>query len=206
MKYIKMLGLAAVAAAALMAFVGASTASATVLCKVNTATTGCHVGGNAYAKGTTIKGNLTATAILETVGGEVLNKCTGSTLEGKTETTGGAAETVEGKILTLSWSGCEKHTTTLSTGKLVIHYSEKDNGTLTASGTEVTINGIFGTSCVYGAGEGLNLGTVVGGSPATIAINTIVPRISGGFLCPAEARWTASYELTSPKPLYIAEN
>ncbi|MDQ3725057.1 MAG: hypothetical protein M3335_04060 [Actinomycetota bacterium] len=204
MKYIKMLGLAAVAAAALMAFVGASTASATVLCKVNTQTTGCHAGGNAYAKATTVKASLTKTAVLETLGGETLNECTGSTLEGKTETTGGAAETIKGVFVIISWSGCLKHTTTIAVGDFELHQANSDNGTLTATGVQVTINGIFGTSCVYGAGEGLNLGTVVGGSPATITINTIVPRISGGFLCPAEARWTASYEVTSPKPLYVS--
>ena len=48
MKYVKMLGLAAVAAMALMAFLGASSASATVLCKTHI-TSGCAAAGWDYA-------------------------------------------------------------------------------------------------------------------------------------------------------------
>jgi hypothetical protein len=57
MKYLKMLGLAAIAAAALMAFVGAGTASAAggVLCKVEGTSSGTTCpSGQAYTPGTKI--------------------------------------------------------------------------------------------------------------------------------------------------------
>jgi len=204
MKYIKMLSLAALAAMALMAVVGATTASATVLCKNSSNTTTCS---EDYASGTAIEGTITSgtTAVLETSGGTVLDTCTESTVKGNTETTGGSSATVKGDIKTLTWGSCTRTTNTLAVGSLEIHHTAgSDNGTLTATGTtEVTIDTIFG-SCVYGTGTGLNLGTVVGGNPATLSINVGVPKISGNFACPATGIWTANYTVTSPKPLFVS--
>jgi hypothetical protein len=195
MKYLKILGLTAVAAMAMMAFAGSASATALK-----------GAGGAALGAGTVIESSLTKPAVLETTGGEKLNECTGSTLAGKTSNAGSATETVRGTISTLSWSGCEKTTTTLKTGELEIHWiSGTTNGTVTGKNSEVTINGIFGSSCVYGTGAGTDLGVLNGGTPATIEINTIVPRISGGFLCPAEARWTAAYKVTNPGTLNVEE-
>ncbi|MDQ3725058.1 MAG: hypothetical protein M3335_04065 [Actinomycetota bacterium] len=208
MKYLKMLGLGAVTAA-LTVLVGAGTASATVFCKTTT-TIGCAAGSNDYAAGSSLKLNLTSSAIYETFGGELLWECSGSMLEGKIANTGSTTETVSMPIHTLTWTGCLKHTTTLNTGELEVHHATgqhgEGSGSLTGKRTEWTINGIFGSSCAYGFGAAVNLGTLKGGNPATIAINTILPRISGGFICPAELRWTASYEVMAPRPLYISEN
>lgn len=211
MKYMKMLGLAAIAAAALMAFVGASSASATVLCKVT------PEGANAtcpstqdYPAGTKIESTLEAgtTAILES-GSTVLDTCTASTVAGETKTTGSATETVKGPITTLSWgtaaTPCSKTTDTISKGELEIHWIKgTHNGTLVGKGSEVTINTIFGT-CVYGSSTGITFGTVESGSPAKIAINAVVPKISGNFACPETSRWTANYTVTSPTPLYVGQ-
>jgi hypothetical protein len=217
MKYLKMLGLAAVAAMALMAFVGAGTASATVLCKTQL-TTGCAASGWDYPAGTTIDATLkspTSTATLETTGGTTLDTCTGSTVHGKTETTGSSTTTVSGKLTSelnaegdpkgLTWSGCTVPTTTLAAGSLEIHWiSGTDNGTLTASGAEVTVNTGFFGACVYGTGTGKDLGTLLGGSPATLAISTNVTLTKNeSGLCPSETKWTATYEVTTPKPLFV---
>lgn len=209
MKYMKLIGLAALAAMALMAF-GAGTASATKLCKNNLSTTNCS---EHYPEKTLVEATLTKnakgeqTAILETLEGTVLDTCTGSTVAGKTENTAATGEPVKGKIETLTWSGCTKTTNTLSMGTLEIsHIAGTDNGTLTGSSTEVTINTIFG-SCVYGlAATGTHIGTVVGGNPATITISAIVPKLSGNFACPSESRWTATYTITQPNPLYVSHN
>jgi hypothetical protein len=193
MKYLTIL--AAVAALAMMAL--AASASATAL---------KGAGGTALGAGTLIEGALSKNAVLETISGEKLNECTASSLVGKTSNAGSATETVKGAINLLTWSGCEKATSTLSTGELEIHWiSGTTNGTVTGKSTEVTINGIFGSSCVYGTGTGTDLGVLKGGTPATIEISTIVPRISGGFLCPTEARWTAAYKVTNPGTLNVEE-
>ncbi len=200
MKYIKMLGLAAVAAMALMAF-GAGTASATELYQLKTGANAVTLG-----KGTTIDASLTGSAKLE-AGGEVLDTCTGGTVDGVVDNPGSSTTTVSGPINELTWTGCTKPTTTVKTGALEIHYSSNTNGTVTGSGSEVTINGIFGTSCVYGTGAGTDLGTLVGATGphahATLAINTSVPRVSGGFLCPSTAVWNANYTVTSPTGLVV---
>ncbi|HEV2858726.1 MAG TPA: hypothetical protein VGW80_10025 [Solirubrobacterales bacterium] len=203
MKYLKILGLAAVAAAALMAFAGS--ASATVLCNNNTSTTACT---SKVTAGTAIKSELNGgSATLETTGGTVLVTCTGSTVAGTVENAGGSAATVGGKITALTWSGCSKEVKTLVNGELEIHHiAGTDNGTLTAKNTQVTVNGLFeNESCIYGAGTGTDLGTLVGGAPATLSISALVKRQTGsGALCPAETRWTASYKVTAPNPLYVA--
>ncbi len=205
MKYVKMLGLAAVAAMALMAFVGAGTASATVLCKT-TLTTGCAAAGQDYPAGTKIHATSEGSAVLETTGGVVLDTCTGSTVKGKTSNTGGASETVSGPIEELAWGACSRTTNTLKLGSLEVHHiAGTDNGTLTATGgIEVTILTIFGT-CTFGTGANLDIGRVTGGAPATIDTDkTVVPKIAGNAACPAHGVWNANFIVTEPTPLYVA--
>lgn len=210
MRYIKMLGLAAVAAAALMAFVGAGTASATTLCKtVPDASGNCEAAWH-YPVGTTIHATQEpgTTANLENTSGSTLDTCTESTIHGVTTTTGSATETVKGHIDAISWGSgttpCTATTDTLALGTLEVHAElPHGRGTLTGAGSKVTVN-IFGVSCVYGTGTGTDLGTVTGGNPATIDVNAVIKKEEGGFLCPETTKWTASYIVTSPKPLYVA--
>ncbi len=120
-KYAKILGLAAVAAMALMAFVGTGTASATVLCKTNL-TTGCAAAGQDYPAGTGIHATSESSGILETTGGVILDTCTGSTVKGKTSNTGSASTTVSGPIEELAWGVCRRTTNTLKLGSLEVHH------------------------------------------------------------------------------------
>jgi hypothetical protein len=194
MKYLKMIGLAALAAMALMGFAGS--ASATEL----------YSGAVTQGKGTVIDASLSGSAILETTGGEVLNTCTGGTVKGSIENAGSATTTVSGPISELTWSGCTRETKTIANGSLEIHHIAKTiNGTVTGKNSEVTINGIFGSSCVYGTGAALDLGELKGSTTndATLAIKATVPRTAGGFLCPSTAVWNASYTVTQPTPLHV---
>jgi hypothetical protein len=61
-------------------------------------------------------------------------------------------------------------------------------------------------SCTYGTGTARDLGTLTGGNPATIDVNTVLIKQAGGFLCPPEAEWTASYTVPVPRPLYIGKS
>jgi hypothetical protein len=205
MKHLKMLGLAIMAAAALTALLGAGTASATELCSTNTSP--CT--GTMYPAGTEIEATLTGTAKLETTGGTTLDECKEGGVKGTTSNTGGSgeSETVIGSIPAsgLTWVKCTFTTTTTVGGELEIHTDTPGvpdgNGTLTARGFEVSIPTIFGT-CTYGFGtEAHDLGTLKGGSPATIEINTLVPRLSGP--CPEQARWKANYKVVKPTSLYV---
>jgi hypothetical protein len=193
MKYLKMLGLAAVAAMALMAF-GAGTASATKLCT----DTAC---GTVYAAGTEISGSLVGSAKL-TVGSETVDTCTGSTVAGKTANSEGA--TVGGAITTLSWSSCTATTHTVALGELEIEKTAKHNeGNVFGKGSQVTVV-IFGTTCTYGTGTGTKLGTITGGTEPKMNINAVgLTKTAGGFLCPTSAGWDAEYVVTKPHALYV---
>lgn len=205
MKYVKVFGLAAVMAMAMMAFLGAGTASATVLCKTSL-TEGCGASGWDYPAGTQIHATLEAgsSATLRNTESSIVNTCTESTVLGKTTNTGSSNETVVGHIEALSFGHCTNTTDVVSLGELEVHWDVgTDNGTLTARTAAVTMN-LFGASCTYGAGGGTDLGTVTGGSMATMDVNAVVNKTAGGFLCPGTAVWEAKYTVTSPEPLYIS--
>jgi hypothetical protein len=94
MKYLKMLGLAAIAAAALTAILGAGTASATKLCENNqTANCTSHV-----VKGSTLKFTAESSVKFSGAFGIVFDTCTESTMEGPTTGTGG----VDGVAVTVN--------------------------------------------------------------------------------------------------------
>lgn len=200
MKYLKMLGLAAVAAAALMAFVGAGTASASVIC--STTTTPC---GSPWANGTVMEFSLVGTAKL-TGAGVTLDTCTGGGVKGKL-TNGSSTTTASGAIESLTWGPCTSTTDTTQLCSLEVHnISGTSNGTVTAGGSKackVTINTPLFGSCVYSTGtSAIDLGTLTegkssGNTPdATLHVNTTVVLDSGP--CPSTAGWEATYVLTAP--------
>lgn len=220
MKYIKILGLAAIAAMALTAFVGAGTASAakTVLCKANE--TPCSP-ANTYAAKTKIVAGLKAgtNAKLKTEGGFVnpTVECTTSAVEGETSEIEG--EPLKGKITVLSFGGCSaagfgKCTATAknlpyNAAITTDPKSEPEtmgDGILTVTsggtgnpGAEVVCEKIA-APCVYSA-VSFAL-TIKGGNPAEV-IASALPLSGGVFPCPPKATWTATYTITSPKPLFV---
>jgi hypothetical protein len=211
MNYLKMLGLAAIAAMGLMAFLGAGSASATVICKTNADP--CPSAWMVNS-GEELSATLEGTAALESTGGETLDTCTGGSVSGPTEQTGSATETVSIKssITQVAWSGCTATTDTVSGGTTEFHKINGVNAfTVTVRETKVTVN-IFGVSCVYGFESTYkDIGKFIPAEPpkkARMEISTIVPKTSGGFLCPSETRWTATYVATSPNEgfLYAAES
>ncbi|HEY5943448.1 MAG TPA: hypothetical protein VIT89_11400, partial [Solirubrobacterales bacterium] len=161
MKYLKMLGLAAVAAMALTAFTAGS-ASATTL----------EVSGVTQNKAVTLEATLKTgtSAILSRTDGSLANTCTGSTVKGTTVTPFTGA-TVTGPISTLDFGPCERPVTVHKAGTLhVAHIAGTTDGTVTSSGAEVTVGSIFGTlNCKTGGGVDLGTLTGVDGSPSTHA-------------------------------------
>ncbi len=202
MKHLKILGLAVVAAAALMAFVGASTASATVLCSTNT--NPCT--GTKYPAGTTVSASLaTGTkAVLSTEFQKI--ECSKSAVGGKTSNAGSGTETVSGAVETLTFEECNCEVSVLKKGTLEVHsVATNGNGTITSNGAEVTVecSTIFGkVHCIY-VTENTNLGTVTGGSPAKVTASASIPRLTTNALCAAEANWKAEYSVSAPNPLWV---
>jgi len=185
MRYIKMLGLAAVAAAALMAFVGASTASATVL--VGTS--------GPLGSGTTINAALEpgTEAVLEAGFGNIA--CGESTVHGTISNAGGAAATVSGPISKggLTFGACTGDTVSvLKEGTLEIHHiAGTTNGTLTSSGAEVTVinHDTGGTHCIYRT-ENTHIGVLTGNKTGTATLH-------------AEATWKATYTVNVPDEVWV---
>jgi len=202
MKYAKMLCLA-VAAAALVAFVGASSASATVLCSTTPNAEGVCPSGWTYPAGTSIHAVNTTTVRLDTTFKTV--ECTGSTITGETSNKGSASETITGPEGTLTFSGCNCTVNVLKAGTLEIHWiSSTHNGTVTSNGSEVTVtcSTIFGNvHCIY-VTENDSIGDLTGGNPAIFHSTAVIKRKATNGLCSEESTWTATYEVTSPKPLY----
>ena len=191
---------AATAAMMLMAVIGVASASATVLCAEST-TSECTSDG-----GPVINASLTKASKISNTEGSVLDECTSGTLVGAPSNIGSSTETVSGPIGELTWASCTKTTDTISSGELEIHWiSGTDNGTVTGKNNSVTAL-ISGVSCTYGTGTGTDLGTLEGGSPATINVSAVLAKTAGGFLCPASVKWTATYSVTSPQPLDVGEN
>jgi hypothetical protein len=202
MKYLKILGLAAVAAAALMAIAGAGTASATVLC--DSATNPCAA---KWAAGTQLEFHIQAgtEGIWAATSGEPTVRCTEGILKAK-PSTGGALETVTMSIggeSEFNWNkGCGSgiETKTLEGGKLEIHsISGSSNGTVTATGFSFTTT-FLGASCVYTFAEPTDMGTLTGSATgdAVLDINTVFTKKEGSFVCPLTVTWKENFTQVAP--------
>jgi hypothetical protein len=200
MKYVKMPGLAAVATA-LMALVGASTASATALCTNNSSSSTCSW---KYTAGTTVKAQNESSATITTSFKNI--ECTGSQLEGTTSNSGGGGEAITVVVSSLNFTGCNCEVKTIFNGTLSISWEGGFLGSLVSNGAEITAScsTIFGTvHCIY-ATNGTHLGTLFGGSPARISVSSSdIPRLTTNALCDESADLDASYKVTSPNPLYV---
>ncbi len=193
MKYVKILGLLAVAAAALMALAG--TASATI---VKTETSGAAATPTIHAVNE--GGHVSLQNPIATI------SCS-STVEGKVESHGSGV-TAKGNITTLSFTGCTNswHVTAVagSLGSLEVHWTSGYNGVLTSSGSKVDTTRL-GVTCVYETNN-TNIGTVTGGSPATLHIEASIPingAESSGLCGSGNAKWEGNYVSTSA--IYVGE-
>jgi len=184
MKYIKMMGLAVVAAMAL-----ASTASATVL----------EGSGGNLPKGTLVE--MTGTNAVIKAGFSTV-ECSHSELDWKTSNAGGAGETVEGNINGLKYSGCNMTVTVFKTGKIIVHHTSGSNGSVTSEGAEMTVNN-HSISCTYGTPNATPIGTISGGGPALLEGEALLARVAGGFLCAQTGQWSNRHIATTPVPLYV---
>ncbi len=199
MRYLKMLGLAAIAAAALMAFVGTGASSATVLC--STTASPCPE-AQKWPNGTRLEFSLASgTSLLWTNGKETLETCKGSTFRTEITNKGSEASTVTSENQALTFSQCTFPSGTTKLGGLEIHnIAGTSNGTITSVG-EIgwTFNSILFGSCLYGWTNGGVVGTITEGKPATIHLNTQIVKLPGsGAACPPNGELAGTYTLTEP--------
>jgi hypothetical protein len=214
MKYLKMLGLAAIAATALTALVGAGSASAGVVaCTVNT---GPCPSGNEYTGAIESHLKTGTNAVLSNSVDTVT--CTESTMNGEITTATNANNNSTGKITAVNFGGCKDQngeTCTTTVEHLPWHaeltsteVAGKINGngkmTVTSGGSggpqAKVVCGSF-LSCTFGV-ESATV-DVIGGNPAIIKTTGIEMTHISGFLCPTTATWTAEYSITKPTSLFV---
>jgi len=216
MRHLKMLGLAAIAAVAAMAFVGASSAMAesTALCKVSTSP--CPE-KSLYPSGTVIKAQLLPGTESLLLGPEPESKievqCTGSTSEGKT-TGASLANPLTGELTSLAFSGCTYgapktpacEVNVEKLGVLTLLKTAVNLGEAKVTGVLVTVTCAAVLKCTYTT-EALPLhakGTGPSGEVAELTASKAPLVQEGvGVGCPAKGFFDAKYEITSPTPIFI---
>jgi hypothetical protein len=217
MKYLKTLGVVAVVAAAFAAYVAGPASAAgitsekTVLCKVNE--TKCAV-TNQYPSGTAVAATLKSGTKAVLKAGFAVIECGESSIGGTAEWSE-ANHTPHGILTTETFTACNAGQTVTVNEKaeLIIHHEEVEparagTGVLTVKGGKVTVK-VGTVECTYGGTTGIaNSGVMInGGAEATaVASNaeTKLEKVAGGALCASPAEWAAEYNITAPKPLWIA--
>jgi hypothetical protein len=200
MKYGKLVGLLAMAAAALMAFSASASAATTLTSPANTV-----LGAKAKITGKSIEGAIAGTKHVVLTGPLGINVQCESHVEG--EVTGqNAGGTTEGKITSLAFTGCTNgyivHVKAL--GTLEVHTEKttaNGNGTITASGTTVEVTNTPVGTCAYQTGSNLDIGQLTGSDTDPLfEITAAIPRHagSGGAFCGSSGTWEGKYTVTVP--------
>jgi len=203
MKHLKMLALAITAAICVIAFAGAGSANATVLCK--TATNPCT---SAYPKGTKFRATLKTGTITKFEAGAGNVECEGSEMEGEVTEAGGKGVTVTIPLGKWSFSLCKGTVTVIVKPKIIVHWKPIFRFSWTFKAViEITLHLTGGVSCTYGSTTGeINVGESVGEPTSELTVESSLPKLAGGFLCASSAKWTGAYTLNEPTPLYAAES
>jgi hypothetical protein len=193
-KYIKILALAAIAAAAFMAFIGAGTASATQLCTDS--------GGVC----TEYSGNINGTASNATLATNLANvECSDSVTTINAFASTGAP--ILGEVTALSFTGCRTEVTLIPCTVTVrnLPYSASLEGkTLTVTdeagaGAKVVCGTLL--SCEFLTKKAQL--TITNGSPTVAEAKGVELSHETGTACPSTATWSATYAVTSPTGLTV---
>jgi hypothetical protein len=188
MKYIKMLGLLAVAASALAVFAGTASAS-TLTAPQKTA----------MAIGSTIEGTSTN---IELHGPFATVKCNDSvfkfTVEENQTKKGVDAG---GKLSTLHFGSCNYSVTTPAETKLGT-FRINSASEVFSSGTEITVHTSIG-ECVYTTNNTKLFTLTEGFNPVLHHGSAGIPRSGGSFFCGSTGTWTGTYWITNPSYLEV---
>jgi hypothetical protein len=185
MNYLKMIGLAAVAAAALMSFGGTASATTPTSPSGTTYTGTVHL----HFGRTELHGPFTTIS------------CGTWTFHWKWESHG-ASVTAGGKISSININECNYPVKVLKAGSLEVHGTGGGNGTVTWSGGEITIETSI-ANCIFTTSN-TDIGTLTGGTPAKLDVNSAaIPRTGHSFFCGSGATWTGSGTVLTPGTLLI---
>jgi hypothetical protein len=193
MKITKILGIAAILALAVAAFVGTTSASAAfkklTMCKTHeTPGTVCK-SGNILRE---VKGSATNPILL----GQLNEKCSSSTVVLKE--TSATSTTISGQVTTLTFTGCEPCTTVTTTPP---YAASATTAALTSAGSALLSNCPFGINCKFGTkgatleygrdAEGLIIEAIAKEQPLTLEEGS-------AFFCGSSGKWDAAYKVATP--------
>src|SRR4051794_17474004 len=193
-KYIKILALTAIAAAAFMAFLGAGTASGTRLC---TDSGGVCTGQS---------GNITGTAHNAPFATDLANvECSGSATTINASSSTGAP--ILGEVTALSFTGCRTQVTLIPCTVTVrnLPYSASLEGkTLTVTdpvgaGAKVVCGTVLSCEFLTTKAEL----AITNGEPTVAVAKVVGLSHESGTICPSTATWSATYAVTSPTGLTV---
>jgi hypothetical protein len=207
-KYTKMLGLAAVAALALMAFVGTSGAAASAKVCSTTGTGAACAGSHGLEYTTQPLAASTGAGVATLTSGFARVECP-STMSG-TVTHGGSGTIT---ALTFTVASCKSTlgacTVAKATGlpwAATAVTGTAPSGTMTVSST---VGGEFtcgGVNCQYSAPSAGTKGeiTVKGGEPAVVTASKVpMSKIGGSAFCSATSEWDGVYTVSTPASLFL---
>jgi hypothetical protein len=214
-KHLEVRCIAVVAAVGLMALLGASSASATVICKETpTGTISTARCDNDYVAKQVFKFKATNPVLTSDLYSDVM--CLSSEASVEQANTGGTGTPVTGKVTALTFSGCTETFFHFScTVKAVglpfsaeIHWiSGTHDGTVEVFNGRASVSCPFiGLNCVFGAAA-LDM-ELESGNPARVTTNEVELEMfeEPNFTqCPTLANWDATYVATSPTAIYIAQ-
>lgn len=183
MKYIKTLGLLAVAAAALMVFAGTASAGSTLT----------------SPEGTTYTGEIRATSTnWELDGAFVTIKCGHSELKAKVEKHG--AVDAGGNISSMTLTECNYAPTPTIKGAIIF----TPFGPIVIVYWELHFHTSVGQCTFTTPSSGTTVGTLTEGKNASWDINSAkLARTAGNFLCGSSGTMTGSYDFVTPNDLWV---
>lgn len=198
------LGTALVAALAATALVGAGSASATALCVAEQEV--CQR-VNTYPAGTSIAATTTKSEFKTSL---ATITCTESTVSGKVTEEDGSP--MKGQITSATFAKCSAGILNCSMTMLNLPYGASVEWSSEDDGTAVIEEGEKGQitatvvcapfiNCTYATGA-VELSAEGGATGKLIATEEALTKVAGS--CPVEATWTATYDVTAPKPVHVA--
>jgi hypothetical protein len=188
MRSLRILGIAVMAMAALLALGGSALAS-TVTSPTGTAYTG-------KLKGTSIGHGVLHNPIAKIECNVVIEGEIGK--HGKGVTAEGTATNVTIGPCTNNW-----HVTTAAMGTVIAHWTGGYNGTIVSDGATVETTR-FGVTCRY-VTNNTSLGVATGGNPGSMDLEAFIPFHGGSPLCGSGATRLTGNGTTTPEALYLSE-
>jgi hypothetical protein len=206
MKHLTKLFTLSVAMLASLALFGAGSASATVLCQSAPENHVCSP-SQVYGVGTKISAKLSGNAKFTTYGGTTVANCSQSEIEATVSN----QNQVKTNASSYTFSNCTTGSVTnvgYVPGFFYIHWLEGTHGGQVEGANTFSIP-FFGEPCTYMV---VGYGELVSGSAPSLAYKgyekaaVLAEEYENSVICPAKLRFSATYTVNAPTPLYVEQS